>query len=206
MHPESVNAQSLPSRSLKLLPILGVPSLVSRPADAIDRRGLKGVSSAARRGLRGPPLWCICRRRSVAGCDAGTPELTELVDESAVGDFLTIWSCSAGRRLETAGTSSSFIRSVALRSEPEGWWGVWAGPEERGRKAGESSSSSPSSRNPGLYVENLPNGLNRSPRRLSTRSSSSDSDSDELDVRSSSSRVGDFGIGRSRRLAEGRGA
>lgn len=75
----------LPSRSLKLLSILGVPSLASLP-EPTDRRGLERASSAVRRGLKGPAAW-LARRLFSVGRFTGTPELAELADDSVVTGF-----------------------------------------------------------------------------------------------------------------------
>lgn len=139
----------LPSKSLKLLPILGV-SLAS--LDATDRRGLRCARSAARLGLNVPGG--TRRRASADGKVAGAPELTELVEDSAVTDFRGMGFCST--RLRGADGSSDSIRRVAFRSGPALSRGACSGPRETGRNAGDSSSSSSSSRRPCRWVENLP--------------------------------------------------
>ena len=180
----------LPSRSLKLLPILGVPSLASLP-EPTDRRGLERACSAVRRGLRGLAAWPVRRVFSV-GRLTGTPELAELAEDSVVTGCREVCRCSAGRHRRASGLSA-LRRRVALRSCPLPRRDFCPLPRDIGRKAGDSSSSSSSSSlRPGLWIENLPNRLNLGFFRLSI-SSSSDSDSDELDVRySSSSKVGDL--------------
>jgi hypothetical protein len=74
--------QNIPSRSLKLLPMLGVPSL-SRPVFLPLPTGLRPASSAVRRGDRGPGG--ICRRFEAfwVGFVIGA---VELADESEVRD------------------------------------------------------------------------------------------------------------------------
>jgi hypothetical protein len=52
------NGEHLPSRSLKLLPMLGVPSLPSRPPFLPLPIGLRPASSAVRRGDSGPRGRC----------------------------------------------------------------------------------------------------------------------------------------------------
>lgn len=177
----------LPSRSLKLLPILGVSSLALFP-DAVDRRGLTPAISAARRGLSPAGSRLFRRRSSPPAALTGTPELAELADDS-VADFLGSGFCSLWRRRGPPGCWSR--RSVALRSCREPSRGC-SDSRESGRKAGESSSSSSSSLRPGRCVENLPNRLNLGVFLSAVSSSASDS-SDELDIASSSSsRVGDL--------------
>lgn len=177
----------LPSRSLKLLPILGVSSLALFP-DAVDRRGLTPAISAARRGLSPAGSLLFRRCSSLSATLTGTPELAELADDS-VADFLGSGCCSLWRRRGPPGCWSR--RSVALRSCREPSRGC-SDSRESGRKAGESSSSSSSSLRPGRCVENLPNRLNLGVFLSAVSSSASDS-SDELDIASSSSsRVGDL--------------
>lgn len=68
------NRMTLPSRSLKLLPILGVPSL-SREYALDLLPGLRLASSIVRRGDKGP-----LGRLSLGALDTGA----ELVEESEV--------------------------------------------------------------------------------------------------------------------------
>lgn len=70
----NLNHVTIPSRSLKLLPILGVPSL-SREYALDLPPGLRLASSIGRRGDKGP-----LGRLSLVPLDAGT----ELVEESEV--------------------------------------------------------------------------------------------------------------------------
>lgn len=165
--------------------MLGVPSLASLP-EVTDRRGL--YPSSVRRGLNGPLTWFARRCPSPKGNVAGFPELIELADDSVVIGCLGAACGFTIRRRRSVGSS----RSVALRSWPDVGRRAGSGEGDRGTKAGDSSSSSSSFLSPGRCIENLPNRRNRGPRPLAIVSSSSDSDSEELDVRSSSSRVGDL--------------
>lgn len=104
---------NVPSRSLKLLPMLGVPSLPSlRPANSAVRRGLSGPGTLRR---------CPTGLRFTAG-------LAELVLESLA--WLTSALPLCGRRAGVPGSP----RSVAE--------GSWGGAAVNGMNAGSSSSSS----------------------------------------------------------------
>jgi hypothetical protein len=107
-NPESSGLGHIPSRSLKLLPMLGVPSLVSRP-DAVDLREF--WRPAVRRGLSiDPSLVCL----GPPGMLPRPPELIELVDDSVATGALGSGRCSGRRRCATARSASK--RSVALSS------------------------------------------------------------------------------------------
>lgn len=198
-NPESSGLGHIPSRSLKLLPMLGVPSLASRP-EAVDLREF--WRSAARWLLRIDAPWLV--RLDPPGRLLRPPELIELVDDSVATSTLEPDRCSRCRRCAAARSASK--RRVALSS--------WAGRSRRvcwcsramGRNAGVSSSSSSSSRRPERWIENLPNRLNRGARLVVSSSSDSES-SDELE-RDSSSSGGDRGKaatgGCSRLTVEGR--
>jgi hypothetical protein len=111
----------------------------------------------------------------------------ELVDDSVATGCL--WPARSAIRRRAAAARSASRRRVALSSSPGRSRGVWSFSRDRGRNAGvSSSSSSASSCRPMRWVENLPNFLNRGTLRVS---STSESDSVELELRSSSSRVGD---------------
>jgi hypothetical protein len=71
-----------PSRSLKLLPILGDPSLPSLPLPFIP--GLLPANSAVRLGDNGPAVLCLCMPCKGSGRFVGA---VELADESDVCDW-----------------------------------------------------------------------------------------------------------------------
>jgi hypothetical protein len=73
------------SRSLKLLPILGVPSLPSLPFP-LDP-GLRPLSSAVRLGDKGPA--CLCREVPCKGSGRRDISAAELVEESEVCEWFT---------------------------------------------------------------------------------------------------------------------
>lgn len=121
----------VPSKSLKLLPILGLPSLPSLP-----RPGLLPASSAVFRGLNGPglfpPIPTSTLLRSVTGA-------VELALESLVCDTSVFFPCIAVRLV--------VILCGSPRSVAEGsWCGCGSLDEDdglaKGRNAGSSSSSS----------------------------------------------------------------
>ena len=103
--------ETVPSKSLKLLPILGVPSLSCRPFPF--NPGLLPASSAVLLGDRGPVSICRCVPRNGSGRrGAGA---VELVEESEVADWsaASIDFLCAGRLLPIFRGSP---RSVALGS------------------------------------------------------------------------------------------
>lgn len=120
----------LPSRSLKLLPILGVPSLPSRDVPLPFTPGLLPASSAVRRGDSGP-----AGRRSP--CALVDTMAAELADESDVCDCCALSLPGPfGSRLANSRGSP---RNVAPMSCPL----LPALPcALNGRKAGSASSSS----------------------------------------------------------------
>ena len=118
-----------PSKSLKLLPMLGVPSLPSRPFNSAVRFGDNGPCT--------PPLPLL-----PMSCLLVPAAAAELVDESDVwlccvptADFLCAWVCTCGRLAMCRGSP----RNVALGS-----WCVVSVGGAKGMKAGSSSSSSAS--------------------------------------------------------------
>jgi hypothetical protein len=188
----------IPSKSLKLLPILGVPSLPSLPFPFIP--GLLPANSMVRFGDNGPVGFL---RVPCKGSGRFVPSVVELADESDV------WDCSNVSMhflCPVCGRLPMFLGSplsVALGS-------LCAGSVEgvaKGMNAGSSSSSSPSSDWFSLFVNR-----GRRRRRLCAGRGLSESedveseDDVEGDVRESASgeRVGgsiavdggrDFGFG-----------
>lgn len=197
--PYTDRTADLPSKSLKLLPILGVPSLALFP-DVPDRR-VSRVCIAVPRGLV-PSGSCDRRRSSLSGRLTGTPELAELVDDSPGWGFVAVlaWVSCVRRRAPGPRRSVAFKSAGCLDSP--GWESGFSG-----RKAGESSSSSSSSCRVGRDVEYFPKRLKLGVFLVLGASSSSEEElgSDELDSASSSS-VGDLCSGRpwSRLLADSR--
>jgi len=102
---------SLPSKSLKLLPILGVPSLSCLPFPF--NPGLRPASSAVRLGDSGPVSLCRCVPCNGSGRRGAG--VVELVEESEVADCsaASIDFLCAGRLLPIFRGSP---RSVALGS------------------------------------------------------------------------------------------
>ena len=108
---------SLPSRSLKLLPMLGVPSLSREYPLPLLGPGLRPVSSIVRRGDSGPLGLCLSPPCGCAMC------ATELAEESEAWERWARWWDLWSLR----DTFWGLPRRVALRS----WWplaepSVWA--------------------------------------------------------------------------------
>lgn len=128
------------------------------------------------------------RRSAACGRWTGPPELIELIDDSL--GTVSLESERSAMRCSAAAARSASSRRVAPSSSLVRCCGVCSISRDKGKKAGVSSSSSSSSRRPARCVENFPKRLNLGALRLDS-SSSSDTDSSELDVISSSSNGGD---------------
>lgn len=159
----------IPSKSLKLLPILGLPSLPSLPFPFIP--GLLPASSAVRFGLSGPVGLCLCLSNPCKACGRFVAGV-ELALESLVAD------CSAASMLFLCTGTLRPIFLGSPRSVADGSWCVVpvSVGEAKGMNAGSSSSSSASSDCPSL----LENRGGRRRRRLCRGGDSSDDESEEL--------------------------
>lgn len=132
-----VRGENIPSKSLKLLPMLGVPSLPSREYPLPFELGLFPDNSAARRGDRGPPPPAAGRRSLVA--ELREMSAGELVDESDVSEWW-ILSLPFGVRRAFRGSPRSVEPMSCAEEALEAGCGLYC------RNAGSASSSSSSSR------------------------------------------------------------